>query len=98
MFRKNMEGFEELKLKIKDIVVETLNVFEDENYELVDIEMRYPIKVLRVFVDKPGGITLDDCVKISKELSTRLDVEDLIKTRYTLEVSSPGEKRRHYDK
>ncbi len=93
-----MEGFEDLKQKIKDIVMETLGVFKDEKYELIDIEMKYPIKVLKVFVDKPGGITIDDCAKISKELSTRLDVEDLIKTRYTLEVSSPGEKRRKYDK
>lgn len=93
-----MEGIEGLKEKIKQIVLETLSIFEDEKYELIEIEMKYPIKILRVFVDKPGGITLDDCVKISKELSTRLDVEDLIKTRYTLEVSSPGINRRHYDK
>jgi|UniRef100_A0A7C4YRG5 ribosome maturation factor RimP len=93
-----MEKLEELKGKIEKIVIDTLNVFEEEGYELVDIEMNYPVKVLRVFVDKPGGITIDDCVKISKELSTRLDVEDLIETRYTLEVSSPGEKRRKYDK
>ncbi len=93
-----MEGIEELKEKIKKIVLETLSIFEDEKYELIEIEMKYPVKILRVFVDKPGGITLDDCVKISKELSTRLDVEDLIKTRYTLEVSSPGINRRHYDK
>lgn len=93
-----MEGIEGLREKIKQIVLETLSIFENEKYELIEIEMKYPIKILRVFVDKPGGITLDDCVKISKELSTRLDVEDLIKTRYTLEVSSPGINRRHYDK
>lgn len=93
-----MERFEELKEKIRTIILETLSIFENEKYELIEIDLKYPIKVLRVYVDKPEGITLNDCVKISKELSTRLDIEDVIKTRYTLEVSSPGEKRRHYDK
>jgi ribosome maturation factor RimP len=46
--------------------------------------------VLRLFVDKPGGIMLDDCATVSRELSEILDVEDFIRERYTLEVSSPG--------
>lgn len=46
--------------------------------------------ILRVFVDKEGGIALDDCQKLSRELGTALDLEDLIPQAYTLEVSSPG--------
>lgn len=46
--------------------------------------------ILRVFVDKEGGIALDDCQKLSRELGAALDLEDLIPQAYTLEVSSPG--------
>jgi ribosome maturation factor RimP len=46
--------------------------------------------VLRVFVDMPGGVTLDDCANISRELGAVLDVEDVIPQSYVLEVSSPG--------
>ena len=46
--------------------------------------------VLRLYIDKPGGIRLDDCADISRELSALLDVDDIIPNRYTLEVSSPG--------
>ena len=45
---------------------------------------------LKVYVDKIGGITLDDCQKMSKELSRKLDDEDPISEEYYLEVSSPG--------
>ena len=45
---------------------------------------------LRVFIDKEGGITIDDCVDVSRRLSDVLDTEDLIEDAYTLEVSSPG--------
>lgn len=45
---------------------------------------------LRVYADKPGGITIDDCVLISRALEERLDAEDRIKDAYILEVSSPG--------
>ncbi len=46
--------------------------------------------VLRIFIDKPGGVTLDDCGSLSRELGTILDVEEVIPRRYSLEVSSPG--------
>lgn len=46
--------------------------------------------VLRVFVDTPEGITVDQCARLSRDLSVLLDVEDPIPGRYTLEVSSPG--------
>ena len=45
---------------------------------------------LRVFIDKPGGITIDDCVDVSRALSDILDADDFIGDAYTLEVSSPG--------
>ncbi len=45
---------------------------------------------LRVFIDKPGGITIDDCVDVSRALSDILDADDFIEEAYTLEVSSPG--------
>ena len=45
---------------------------------------------LRVFIDKEGGVDLDDCQDLSRKLEDLLDVQDLIKTSYILEVSSPG--------
>lgn len=60
--------------------------------ELVDVELvgggRHP--TLRVYIDKPGGVTVDDCADVSRQLSAILDVEDPIAASYTLEVSSPG--------
>lgn len=49
--------------------------------------------LLRVFIDRQEGISLDDCSKVSRQLSSMLDVEDPIKQSYTLEVSSPGLER-----
>jgi ribosome maturation factor RimP len=68
----------------------------EEGIELVDIEYRRESRgwVLRLYLDKKGGITLDDCTRISQEVGRSLDVEDLIQTPYTLEVSSPGLTRR----
>ena len=60
--------------------------------ELVDLEYKNEGRamVLRLFVDREGGVTLDDCARVSRELSGILDVEDFIQGHYTLEVSSPG--------
>ena len=60
--------------------------------ELVEIEYKREGRamVLRLFVDREGGVTLDDCAKVSRELSEILDVEDFVRDHYTLEVSSPG--------
>lgn len=66
-------------------------VAEQEDLELVDIELSKGRKVvLRVFIDKPGGVTIDDCERLSRALEALLDVEDPIKESYILEVSSPG--------
>ena len=45
---------------------------------------------LRAFIDKPGGITIDDCVLVSRIVSKKLDREDFIAESYTMEISSPG--------
>ena len=67
-----------------------------EGMELVDVEFvgRGPNAILRIFLDKPGGITLGDCERFSRQVGAVLDVEDFIPTRYRLEVSSPGLDRR----
>jgi ribosome maturation factor RimP len=61
-------------------------------FELVELEYKREGRhmVLRLYIDKEGGITLDDCAAVSKEVSAVLDVEDIVPDRYTLEVSSPG--------
>ena len=61
-------------------------------YELVELEYSAgrAHAVLRLFIDRDAGVTLDDCAQISREVSTLLDVEDPIPSAYTLEVSSPG--------
>ncbi|MCD6223707.1 MAG: ribosome maturation factor RimP [Deltaproteobacteria bacterium] len=46
--------------------------------------------VLRIYIDKPGGVTVDDCAKVSREINMVLNIEDFIDEPYTLEVSSPG--------
>jgi len=63
--------------------------------DLVDIEYRRESRgwVLRLYIDKEGGVTLDDCTRISQEVGRSLDVEDFIPNPYTLEVSSPGLRR-----
>lgn len=69
-----------------------LPILESLGIELVDIEFGKVGRdaVLRLFIDKDGGIMLDDCANVSRELSMILDVEDAIPCNYTLEVSSPG--------
>jgi len=67
-------------------------LLQSEGCEFVDVEYRREGRgwVLRLFLDKPGGVTLDDCQRVSEQVGDLLDVEDLIPTAYTLEVSSPG--------
>jgi ribosome maturation factor RimP len=67
-------------------------IVESEGMELVDIEFK-PGRVrslLRIYIDKEGGVTLNDCENVSRQLSAVLDVKDLLKSAYVLEVSSPG--------
>ncbi|GAB4271905.1 MAG: ribosome maturation factor RimP [Deferrisomatales bacterium] len=68
---------------------------ESLGYELVDLQLRSERgrRILRVLVDRPGGITLDECVRLSREISPHLEVADPIPGSYVLEVSSPGVRR-----
>ena len=68
------------------------SVLFNEGMELVEIEYRREAKgwVLRLYIDKEGGVSIDDCTHISQEIGRSLDVDDFISTPYTLEVSSPG--------
>jgi ribosome maturation factor RimP len=61
-------------------------------YELVELEYAAGRSnaVLRLFIDRPEGISIEDCERVSRETAALLDVEDPIPTAYTLEVSSPG--------
>ena len=66
-------------------------VTEELEVELFDIELSGRDKLLlRITIDKEGGVTLNDCERFSKSLEAILDVEDPIPVSYTLEVSSPG--------
>ncbi|MCC8162146.1 MAG: ribosome maturation factor RimP [Lachnospiraceae bacterium] len=69
-----------------------LPVMEERHFELVDVEFVKEAGTwyLRAYIDKPGGITIDDCELVSRYLSDRLDEEDFIEESYILEVSSPG--------
>ena len=60
--------------------------------ELIDVEFKKEGKhwVLRVFIDKEGGVTLEDCQKISRLAGDLIEVEEVIEPAYTMEVSSPG--------
>ena len=72
---------------------EILNpIVEEYGFELVDVEYvkEGSTWYLRAYIDKPGGITIDDCELISRALSDRLDEKNFIEESYILEVSSPG--------
>ncbi len=75
--------------KVEQLIQPLLGAF---GVELVDLEYKREGRqmVLRLYLDKPGGITLDDCAAVSHEFSTILDVEDCIPGEYSLDVSSPG--------
>jgi ribosome maturation factor RimP len=64
----------------------------EQGYDLVEVEytQQSGVRVLRVFIDAPDGITHSDCQKVTHYLSPRLDGEDWIAEHYLLEVSSPG--------
>lgn len=70
----------------------------DHGVELVHAEVAGPDNkpIVRIFIDKPQGITHEDCSGVSLHLGTILDVEDFIHSAYTLEVSSPGLERGLY--
>ncbi|MCM1309220.1 MAG: ribosome maturation factor RimP [Butyrivibrio sp.] len=69
-----------------------LPIVRSNNYELVDLEYvkEGSSNYLRAYIDKTGGITVDDCEIVSRAFSDRLDEADFISESYILEVSSPG--------
>lgn len=78
-----------LELRLREIIVPVIGDmgFELDNIELMKMGNRL---LLRVFIDKEGGVTIDDCEKVSRQIEAYLDVEDPIPSAYILEVSSPG--------
>ena len=78
---------------LQNRLVELLEpLVENLGYELVLLEFNAHkgSALVRLFIDAPGGITVGDCEKVSREVEGRLDVEDPIPQNYRLEVSSPG--------
>lgn len=83
----------EVQRRVEDIADSLL---KDEGLELVDLEYRREGRrwVLRLFIDKEGGVTVENCATVSRELGDILDAKDAIPEAYVLEVSSPGLNRR----
>ena len=77
---------------------EIAKICESEGLELVHIDYRKQGRgyLLRVDIDKEGGVTLDDCSLVSQQVSTYLDVDDVVPVEYELQVSSPGLDRKFY--
>jgi len=79
--------------RAKDVV---LPVLANLGYELVELDtiVSHGRRTLRVFIHRRGGVTLDECAKVSKAIGALLDAEDLFQGRYYLEVSSPGAEKK----
>ena len=77
---------------VKNTVENILKPLESEGYEIWNVEYvkEGKEKQLRVFVDREGGVTIDDCETVSLYLSEKLDAEDILDEAYSLVVSSPG--------
>ncbi len=86
-----------MKLENQDPVIQEIQrlaeaLLQHEQMELVDVQFRRESTgwVLRLLIDKTGGVLLDDCSAISRQMSDLLDVKNIIHHPYNLEVSSPG--------
>ncbi len=82
---------------LKEIIKPALDAIE---LELWGIELigQGGGAILRVYIEGPNGASIDDCAKATRQLSTILDVEDVMSARYTLEVSTPGMERILFEK
>ena len=71
-------------------------ILDEKGFELYDIEYVKEAGdyYLRAYIDKPDGVTIDDCVEVSREMNIILDREDYVEDEYIFEVSSPGVQRR----
>jgi len=84
------------KMKVEDIVYNIAKPVTDRhNYELVEVEYKKEGGewYLRIYIDKEGGVTIDDCQLVSEEVSDLIDAADPIDSSYIFEVSSPGIER-----
>jgi len=84
-----MKNIEEIKNKITEIITPVINAIGIELYDIEFSKMKSK-GLLRVFIEKQGGVTIDDCERVSREIEAVLDVEDPIPFSYIIEVSSPG--------
>ena len=77
---------------IKEVTALIEPILDEMEIELVNIEYlsEQGRWILRIYVDKSGGITLDDCARVSREIGDLIEVKDIFLQGYTLEVSSPG--------
>jgi len=80
---------EDFEQRTEELLIPILEKYE---FELVDVEYVKEAGTwyLRAYIDKPGGIAINDCEVVSRELSDLLDQKDIIDDSYILEVSSPG--------
>jgi len=90
-----MGGMSNLPERVQE---EIEKIVASEGLELVHIDYRRQGHgfLLRVDIDKEGGVTLDDCQLVSQQVSTYLDVDDVVPAEYELQVSSPGLDRKFY--
>ena len=67
-------------------------ILDEMGFELVDVEYlsNYGKWVFRLYIDKEAGVTIDDCVRVSREIGDLIDIKEAVTHEYTLEVSSPG--------
>ena len=67
-------------------------VIHENHLELVDVEYKKEGKnwFLRIFIDKEGGVTVEDCTRVSRQIEDLIEVEEVVPSSYVLEVSSPG--------
>jgi hypothetical protein len=89
--KKNLNIMKRIREKMKekiDFVLKSLK--EDFTLRKLEIENYGKGGLIKVFVDKPGGVTINDCAKISEKISVHLEVLDCMHGPYRLEVSSPG--------
>jgi len=90
---------EKLESLVEDISAIAKGIAEDNEVELVHVEILGSKRdsVLRIYIDKPEGVTLEDCTNFSHKIEDVLDARDIVPGTYTLEISSPGIERQLYN-
>lgn len=82
----------ETKRIVSEVSLLAEGLLREYDMEVVDVEFQFEGGrwILRVFIDKEGGVTLDDCTSVSRELADLIEAKDVIDLHYVLEISSPG--------